>query len=448
MFECPVDVDNSNDLLGAASAEAMVDTLSRMRRHYRQRKRWLTRWHQYRNVIKELEPRRVNTSVPTESPKIEGVLLAEYIAASIPLHVADGWTYLARAFESLRAGDQNTAVHLAYYAELRAAMSLLASEGVGVFKRRHVAIGPGCTPTMWRKRGCGTHDATWKLIDSWADDSKRVATLLTSVKVEERTIDDWFNAANIRLMPKQSVAREWLTAWSIDLEYFEKDHDLRDHVSYRPNRLGVDSTGETGSSEIIIEPILNIWNALEPSSDSGEAVIDRILLQRALTKAYDQFFSQSETWEVFLSRLEEVATAGFQKTLADPDKNEHYVFNWANNRSRIPSIQSVLARASLLLRIANGVCSRRLSEAGVKKQELRFWWNSYGKECGLWSEDEGLDSFADLLWPDVVFALEESERELDNMNSFCTVYDVGQILGPKVALTQLTRVPLWLLGLD
>ncbi|MDE0142742.1 MAG: hypothetical protein OXN19_14795 [Caldilineaceae bacterium] len=375
-------------------------------------------------------------------------MLAEYIAASIPLHVADGWTYLARAFQSIRAGDRNTAFHLAYYAELRAAMSLLASEGVGVFRRRHVAIGPECAPTIWRKDGYGTHDATWKLIGSWAEDNKRATTLLKCIRVEERTIDGWFDAADIRLMPRLSVAREWLTAWSIDLEYFEKDHKLRDHVSYRPGGIAQNTSREVVSSEEIIDPFFNIWSALEPSPDLGGAAIDRILLQRALTKAHSLFFSKSETWEVFLSRLEGVATPGFQQQLKDSSKREHYVFTWADNRSKTPSIQSVLARASLLLRIANGVCARRLDDAGVKKKELQFWWTSFGRDGGLWPEDADLDSFADLLWPEVVLALDDCERELDQMNSSCTVYDVGKILGPKVALTQFNRVPLWLLGVN
>jgi len=48
--------------------------------------------------------------------------LAQYIAASAPLHCFDGWSYLGRAIECHCRGDTNNARHLAYYAELRATM--------------------------------------------------------------------------------------------------------------------------------------------------------------------------------------------------------------------------------------------------------------------------------------------------------------------------------------
>src|SRR5688572_29446428 len=50
--------------------------------------------------------------------------LAQYVAASTLLHCADGWSYLGKSIISLLRGDPHRALHLAYYAELRAAISL------------------------------------------------------------------------------------------------------------------------------------------------------------------------------------------------------------------------------------------------------------------------------------------------------------------------------------
>ena len=413
-----------------------------MRSRFIKYERWLTQRHPYRNVIKKLEPRKV------KNPLIDGKLLAEYISASIPLHAADGWGYLGRAFDSIRIGDLNTAVHLAYYAELRAAMSLLACEGVGVFNRRHVAIGPGCTPTMWKSRISGTHYATWKLLESWAKDRLRVTSLLTAIEVESRTIDEWFDAARISQISRTSVAQDWLNGWGIDLKYFERDHRYRNHISYRPSKIHPDDYREVNPYEDIIEPIFQIWDALEPSADRGGAAIDRVLLQKALTKAHDDYLSPTETWEDFLLRLDDVASSTFQEQLTNLRKNGHYVFLWAGDASRFPPLQAVVARATLLLRVASAVCARRLSNAGVTKQELQFWWTRLGEDGGLWSDDADLNSLSDLLWPDVVLALDICESELDQLNSSGTVYDIGQILWPQVALTQFNRVPFWLLGID
>ena len=60
---------------------------------------------------------------------VDGPKIGEYIASSAPLHLADGWNYLSRAFDAACRGDRGAAYHLSYYAELRAAMSLLATEG-------------------------------------------------------------------------------------------------------------------------------------------------------------------------------------------------------------------------------------------------------------------------------------------------------------------------------
>lgn len=398
MTVSPVNVDNSDDLLKAGSSKAMVKTLERMRRRMRQYERWLTERHPYRNVVKELDPGKVN------SLRIDGVKLAEYIAASIPLHVADGWLYLARAFESVRSGDRNTAVHLAYYAELRAGMSLLASEGVGVFNNRHVAIGPAFAPTVWGSKSKRTHIATWKLLGSWAKDPVRVMTILTAIEVESRTISDWFDAASVRLR-KSAVAQEWLTAWSIDLKYFERDRGFRNNISYRPSKISPDEYKEIDSSGEVIDPIFRTWDALEPLSEWGGAAIDLLLLQRALTRAHKRF--PKESWADFLLRLEGSASSVLRNKLTDLSMMEHYVFNWAADRSRKnPPPQAVLARATLLLRIASGVCARRLTEAGVTKQEMKFWWSRFGEDGGLWSNHVDQDSFADLLWPDVVAVLE------------------------------------------
>jgi len=55
--------------------------------------------------------------------------LLEVLAIRGPLHALDGWSYVGRALSALIAGDSHAARHLAYYGELRGALSLLASSG-------------------------------------------------------------------------------------------------------------------------------------------------------------------------------------------------------------------------------------------------------------------------------------------------------------------------------
>ena len=429
-------VKSASALLNVASATAMENTLRGMRHQLRQQHVWLTATHPYTNVVDTLK----------SSPLIiSGNKLAEYIAASIPLHVVDGWVFLSRAFDSIKSGDLNTAVHLAYYAELRAAMSLLASEGVGVFSGCHVAIDR--TFDSHYLKGIGTHKVTWELIDSWAKDFRRVATLLTAVKVESRTIDDWFDEASIAQSVQHLVTRDWLESWSVDIRNFEVDHRFRNHTSYRPSAISPSSMAVIDTTTEVINPLIQTWDALAPSAEAGGAAIDRVLLFRAFALAHNQPSTNSDTWAAFVDRLQGVASASLQAQLKNQKTKDNYVLKWADCSSDPPPAQAVLARATLLLRIANGVCAQRLEIAQVTKKDLVFWWTRFGENGGLWLGGAEPDSFAEL-WGEVDSALDDVEDALGLIHPPKPMATILPIFGRNVALTQFSRVPLWLLGVD
>src|SRR5438067_355249 len=82
--------------------------------------------------------------------------LSQYISASCLLHCADGWSYLGKAIVLLLRGDPHRCRHLAYYAELRAAMSLLAADGIGIFNNTHFVFdGPNSVTRL--PRNYNTH---------------------------------------------------------------------------------------------------------------------------------------------------------------------------------------------------------------------------------------------------------------------------------------------------
>src|SRR5690554_4022269 len=55
----------------------------------------------------------------------------EAVALTIPSHCMDGWNFVARSMEAALSGDFHAARHLAYYAQLRAGMCILANLGIG-----------------------------------------------------------------------------------------------------------------------------------------------------------------------------------------------------------------------------------------------------------------------------------------------------------------------------
>ena len=378
------------------------------------------------------------------STGINGAPLAEYIAYSIPLHLADGWMFLARAFDAIKAGDNRSAVHMAYYAELRAAMSLLASEGVGVFRNRHVAIGQNYVAADFR--GPSTHKATWELIEAWGNDPNRPSTILDAITVEHRTINEWFDEANISSSVQHLVAGDWLKEWSIDLSIFVEDRNLRNEVSYRPSRI-VHSASTVPVKDQVIEPLLLAWNPLQPSSDRGGALVDQDLLALALSMARDRPSLSQYQWEQFVDQNLSAASYSLRRYLKNPSNWAHDIFTWAQDTAIPPKVNSVLSRATLLLRIANAVCALKLDQANVMKDDLRFWWDSLGQDCGYWTPGDEPDVFADL-WGDVSNAIQDVSHVLQTYGSSITMSHIHQVMGPEVSLTQHSRALFWLLGLD
>jgi hypothetical protein len=100
--------------------------------------------------------------VPAANQKDE---LAQYLALSTVSHVFDGWRYVSQAALSFLTGSRTQALHFAYYAELRAALAILAFSGIGVLKGKHFAL--TSTKDVYWFQG-QTHDTTWRAIKYWS----------------------------------------------------------------------------------------------------------------------------------------------------------------------------------------------------------------------------------------------------------------------------------------
>ena len=419
-------------LLSASSPVPIVIELAKLGSS----QQWLTTAHTYADAVEALKD---------TSTALQAGPLAEYVAYSVPLHVADGWSFLARALDAVKAGDRDSAIHMAYYAELRAAMSLLASEGIGIFNRRHVAVGTNSTATDWQ--GSGTHQATWQLMDAWGNDPKRSATVLDAIRVEGRTISEWFDEAQILPSVQHIVAGRWLKEWSLDIDIFRKDRDLRNRVSYRPTKIVDNPNSGTDFKPQAIDPIIRTWEPLAPSGDQGGAFVDWDLLALALSHARDRTPSKLGIWHRFIDQQLPSASLRLQSYLKDFQGGEYDVLERAKEKTPPPTADAVLARATLLLRIANAVCAQRLNQASVFKEDLRFWWDRLGQDSGFWTHGTEPEHFSDL-WDDVESSIGSLKGAMQNHPPPVTMSTVHQIAGPVVPLTQCSRTLFWLLGLD
>jgi hypothetical protein len=136
------------------------------------------------NALQSLDPGTTNCWLPATHPAIYGIQrehaptnsaaispssLAEYFAVAAPTHCADGWGYLSRGFHSYLIGDPHSAWHFAYYAELRAAQSILSASGCGAFNSWNCCLDASGNIQILSKHP--THVMVWLALEYLAGNS-------------------------------------------------------------------------------------------------------------------------------------------------------------------------------------------------------------------------------------------------------------------------------------
>lgn len=380
-------------MVRAASPTGIEQRLVVVAERMRRWNTWLNHRHPYSgNVLKRLG----------NSGTIDGPKLGEYIACSAPLHLADGWNYLSRAFDAACRGDPNSAYHLAYYSELRAAISLLATEGIGVFNRRHIALNERLEPTELKKRRMpGTHVATWQLLSAWAREPGRAERLLESITVESKSLSAWLEAVGVVRPSRQLVARRWLGAWSVDLRILSADPRRRNAMSYRPSRIEQRMSAFGKTTLPLTDPVFHSWAELEPEIGRASAALDLSLLRQAIKLSVDEGICNYSSLHEALEALEDDLGYYTYEALCNGSTSAESIFRDAEiSRSRDNSPTPILARSVLLLRLASARTASLLDSSGISKADLEFWWIKLGSDLGFWDDASDIENFSDL-WTDV-----------------------------------------------
>jgi hypothetical protein len=409
---------------------------------------WLRGTNSYRiNCIQQITEDLIPTSV-------QGLVrpdLAEYIAASAPLHCADGWTFLARSLSSYINGNPHQAAHFGYYAELRAAMSILAAQGIGVFNRKHFIIDRTAHCRGPISGGPGTHEFAWLALDFWANTTSSGSTLLNLFTVSGISIRDWFNS-----LPGSTVASslgsDWLRNWGLDLRTVDTDHDVRNLASYRPNVFTVWDTDARSCSEFL----RSMWALLEPSTTRFETLdshLLRTLVRKVILESGDPNDPNRQTkMEQQLSDmldalpLGDPEREGLGRFLRSTDPESSFLSMAGSgggpNDGRVH--ERVMARAALLLRVASGFSAQLIDASVFTSADLRFWTDSWGTRRAFWMPGEVLEDFTDL-WMDVSAAIDDERnwmtgRDLEPLSMHQWRLQRDETIRP---LTECDRVALW-----
>jgi len=354
-------------------------------------------------------------------------------------------------------GDASTAIHLAYYAELRAAMSFLASEGIAVLKNEHYWFDSAgkCHPMQ----KLGTHDIVWKLLTAWADEPSRSARLLQLFVVNGENFGAWLQAAGYSpgSPTTTELAKDWLKTWSLDLQTLPDDRTLRNEVSYRPQRL-IHAVPRS-NFVVMLRIIMSYWQATEPTASARFEQLDLFLLRYTLERAYRGRTGQRPRGGPYERFIETTLSAlGMSPSSAIVDflgrrqaTRNHPLLGEARKKGQKSNSDvrpfAVIARALLLLRLASAATNDLLQEHAITKADLTFWWTELGEDNGLWKPGSQPIQMTDL-WGDV-------GPYMDVLETWCDANVVPGNLyqartDPTLELwrfTQFQRAGLWAIGL-
>ena len=404
------------------------------------------------------------------SGALDSSALARRLAASIPSHVVDGWSLFGRAIHCLIRGDTRNSVHLGYYSELRAALAVLASEGIGIFDKQHYVIDSNGVAQRIQTDAStfcevGTHSMLWPVYNWWSQQSASGTLAASIIQPGGSAIIDWFTSANWQNLYLIPNIQSWLTDWALDLKRMNRDFGARNAASYGPSAI---HNWQTTPGSEAVNSVVSLWEAFEPWGNSRFNDVDGVLLKSVLMRIFQGQTNRRRGSRPWYKEFTQFVN-GFLHSQTDPYIIAPGLAYWQgflcsppNGTASIPfeiaSEQSgsdapsfpieMLSRAALLLRIATGSCGLHLADIGANWESLKFWLDNQGTRRGFWKPGDYPDDPIDL-WTNIDEAI-QTIRELLQTDSGSMNSPFGDDATSTVSsltrLEECERIGFWGLG--
>jgi hypothetical protein len=411
-------------------------------------------------VLASFKGKPVNEWLPSIHPAKGGTLparwddvnllpasaLVEATAAAAPNHCIDGWAYVSRSLSALLAGDLHAARHLAYYAQLRAGLSLLGHLGVGVFNGINFVVQSSGSIARLNTKYVGTHNAVWSALEAWVADTTLAPHFLDLVRIGNTSLSDcldiiWPGAI------RTSVAGKLVSAWGLDLKRGKDEHLARNMSSYNPQAF----EEMPDNTEDRIAFVENVWSLFEPTSSNKFDNVDRSLLRSLLWQQHELLGLGDKSAGPIAQRYDQLPDgikrmASLAYLLGKVERNDPKVLKLAR-ATKTPALPThMIGRALLLLRAATAFTVSNFQDAGVipKNGDLRPWIDQIAVRRGYWGAADALEEPSDL-WEDVRLALIEVATSkgprVTCLNDWMTRAPVG-----LPTISEAERIGVWSFG--
>lgn len=335
--------------------------------------------------LAENAPQPQDSGVTSDAPA--------YFASCSVGHLFDGWSFLGRSYSALLRGDATAAIHCGYYAELRAALALLPSQGILVTRNNHLyALGRDGSLVHEAAAGAGTHAHTWRLFGLWSHAARSLDLVGSVIAPGNVPLEVWLSAAQLAYgVSPLAQAQKVLQQWAIDGARMAKDKDRRGLMSYNPSEFLASRPFDAEAY------IADCWELMEPDPASRFGRVDDGLL-RVLCEGWAGEDEIADNADEITRRLFDQVGAPRQLAAAAPD-----LVRFALDDGVEP--WHVLSRACLLLRLATGAVTQAMAVGGVDCSDMVDWGLRLAAERRLTDSADDIELLD--LWADIDVALQD-----------------------------------------
>lgn len=307
------------------------------------------------------------------------------LAARQVEHCLEAWEYLSQAAMAMLGCQDDIAIHLAYYSELRSANSLLASTGIANKENKSYYINFDSKRKACRVK---THQF---VRDIWQDWCKRPDTLdaFTSLRIlPSITLDDVYQAVGLKSTPNRDLLK-----WGYELLNFGDDHASRNRSSYQVYRVyeGIDNSDEKKHGKLM----QLIWSHLSSTGNDGQLYFEMLYAQYLISGVCKDFsYEADHPEEAFSKKMDSILESLARNTgVGIESLRQHFSFDRDDERfmlfdiaaSSDTRVENVMARAFILTRFATNKLNVNLSKS--KCQYALSWIGKWLEESGIIHDD-------------------------------------------------------------
>lgn len=326
----------------------------------------------------------LDNSVPSDK--------AVCLAAEQVIHMAESWRYFSSAMYAFLNHENGNAVHLAYYAELRAVLSIFSGAGIRIKKGDAYWLDSASVAQSIPPHA--THDLVWKLWKEWVTRPDAKSLLENNIRIEAGVTLKHFEAKLMQFNPGVLLGQ-----WGYDLVNLSDDHLARNQASYIAYWRDKPLSRMTVSQLDFVKSLTELFL----SSGSG-LVFDKALIQYAVNQtvegSLDPDPANAHTHPADRkNKLDEIAE--FVAKQSGANKN-HLLLNLSANigesvfekaKQQNDAAENVLSRAAFLSRLA--MLSVKQNTVSARNDHAKKWLRNWLEHCGAWQPDMG-GSLADI----------------------------------------------------